>query len=76
MERKEISPDYAAPGVNIIRLVPGNTYAVKTVINVAAPHTAGVAPLLMIATQSNREQKTGGTGLLEKLKTVCQLTII
>ncbi len=42
-----ISPDMAAPGVNLIGPGPGNTYITMTGTSVAAAHTAGVAAMLL-----------------------------
>jgi subtilisin family serine protease len=41
------SVDVAAPGVDILSTVPGNSYATFNGTSMAAPHTAGVAGLLL-----------------------------
>ncbi len=43
----QISPDLAAPGVNIIGPIPGNKYAKHSGTSIAAAHTAGVAAMLL-----------------------------
>ncbi len=42
-----ISPDMAAPGVNLIGPGPGNTYTTRSGTSVAAAHTAGIAAMIM-----------------------------
>lgn len=42
-----ISPDLAAPGVNILGPSPGNNYVTMTGTSVSAAHTAGITAMLM-----------------------------
>ncbi|MFT4146155.1 MAG: S8 family peptidase [Mobilitalea sp.] len=43
----QISPDLAAPGVNIIGPIQGNSYAPASGTSIAAAHTAGIAAMLL-----------------------------
>lgn len=43
----QISPDLAAPGVNVIGPVPGNSYTTASGTSIAAAHTAGIAAMLL-----------------------------
>jgi subtilisin family serine protease len=42
-----IAPDFAAPGVNIIGPLPGNSFAPHSGTSIAAAHTAGVSAMLL-----------------------------
>ncbi|MDF2610179.1 MAG: hypothetical protein K0R92_1653 [Lachnospiraceae bacterium] len=42
-----ISPSFAAPGVNVIGPAPNNRYVTRSGTSVAAAHTAGVAAMLL-----------------------------
>lgn len=42
-----ISPDLAAPGVNLIGPGPGNTYVTRSGTSVAAAHTAGIDAMIL-----------------------------
>ncbi len=42
-----ISPDLAAPGVNLVGPAPGNTYTTRSGTSVAAAHTAGIAAMIL-----------------------------
>ena len=42
-----ISPDLAAPGVNIVGPSQGNSYVIKSGTSVAAAHTSGIAAILL-----------------------------
>lgn len=44
---KEIKPDLAAPGVDILTVAPGGGYGVRTGTSFAAPFVTGAAALLM-----------------------------
>lgn len=42
-----ISPDLAAPGVNLVGPAPGNTYTTRSGTSVSAAHTAGIAAMVL-----------------------------
>jgi subtilisin family serine protease len=44
-----LKPDISAPGVNILSSVPGGLYGYKSGTSMAAPHTAGLAALIISA---------------------------
>jgi subtilisin family serine protease len=44
---ENISPDLAAPGVNLVGPAPGNTYTTMSGTSVAAAHTAGIAAMIL-----------------------------
>lgn len=44
---REIKPDLAAPGVDILTTVPGGGYGTRTGTSLAAPFVTGAAALLM-----------------------------
>lgn len=42
-----ISPNFAAPGVNLVGPGPGNTYTTRSGTSIAAAHTAGITAMLL-----------------------------